>query len=676
VAGALKKHGFKVVEGIDLDKPAFDRKVRDFSASLRSAEVGLFFYAGHGLQVAGQNYLMPIDVKAEAIDALDWEMVRLDLVHRTMERVTSTNIIFLDACRNNPLARNLARAMGTRSTEIGRGLAAVESGVGTLISFSTQPGNVAEDGTGRNSPYAAALIKQLSSTNDDLSAMLIAVRNDVMKETQRRQVPWEHSALTGRFYFNPAAQTGEAAKSTPPGRVSEAAEAWDRAKDATSIAVLESYIARFKDTFYAELARARIEDLKRQQVAAITPPRTSELTSPKQTEPAAPITPPKTSELTSPKQTEPAAKKRAEDEARTKAEADAAEKKRAEDEARTKAEADAAAKKRAEDEARTKAEADAAAKKRAEDEARTKAEADAAAKKRAEDAARPYFNDLLKAGAEPQRLAMLEQQPQDEARKAAEAEAARKRCDVTGATAPAGCVFRDCQDCPEMVVIPAGSFTMGSGYDHTTPLHTVKIAKSFAVGKFTVTFVEWDACVASGGCKYKPPALVRGTHPVTSVSWNDVTMEYLPWLNRKTGNTYRLLTEAEWEYAARAGTTTTYSWGNNVGNNQANCRGCGSKWDAQNTAPVGSFKPNAFGLFDMHGNVYQWVQDCWHNKYSQAPTDGSAWASSCEDDSRRVLRGGTWLKPPWYMEAANRYWDTIAVRDPGNGFRVARTLNP
>ena len=205
MSAALKNQGFKTIEGFDLDKQAFERKVRDFSTALAHADVSLFFYAGHGLQVAGQNYLVPIDAKAETADALDWEMVRLDLVQRTMERGTSTNIIFLDACRNNPLARNLARAMGTRSAEISRGLAAVESGVGTLISFSTQPGNVAVDGSGRNSPFAGALVKHISS-NDDLSTILISVRNDVIRETQGKQVPWEHSALRARFYLSPSAQ--------------------------------------------------------------------------------------------------------------------------------------------------------------------------------------------------------------------------------------------------------------------------------------------------------------------------------------------------------------------------------------------------------------------------------------------------------------------------------------
>ena len=143
MGAALEKLGFQVIGGFDLDKAAFDRKVREFGAALKGAEAGVLFYAGHGLQVAGQNYLVPIDAKADEPDALEFEMVRVDVIHRIMERQTNTNILFLDACRDNPLTRNLARSMGTRSTEIGKGLAAVESGVGTLISFSTQPGNVA-----------------------------------------------------------------------------------------------------------------------------------------------------------------------------------------------------------------------------------------------------------------------------------------------------------------------------------------------------------------------------------------------------------------------------------------------------------------------------------------------------------------------------------------------------
>src|SRR5499433_959652 len=276
MAAVLKQLGFEVIDGPDLDKVAFERKVRDFSVALRTAEVGLFFYAGHGLQVAGQNYLVPVDAKAETADALDWEMLRLDLVQRTMERAASTNIIFLDACRNNPLARNLARAMGTRSADIGGGLAAVESGVGTLISFSTQPGNVAQDGAGRNSPFTGALVKRIAESNDDLSALLIDVRNDVRKETQNRQVPWEHSALTGRFYFNPAARPASSAapatQSAQP-QPSDAAQAWPLAERSTDPAVLEAFINYYGDTFYGAMARSRLAELKRQQVVVAEPPK-------------------------------------------------------------------------------------------------------------------------------------------------------------------------------------------------------------------------------------------------------------------------------------------------------------------------------------------------------------------------------------------------------------------
>jgi hypothetical protein len=196
-------------------------------------------------------------------------MVRLALVQRTMERATETNIVFLDACRDNPLARNLARAMGTRSAEIGRGLAAVESGVGTLISFSTQPGNVALDGTGRNSPFAAALVEQLTSSREDISTILIGVRNRVMAETANRQVPWEHSALRARLYLHGAPPNGAVA--TGPAPLGEAAQAWSATKDTTSGAVLRAFVAKYDGTVFAELARARLKELEETQRAASTP---------------------------------------------------------------------------------------------------------------------------------------------------------------------------------------------------------------------------------------------------------------------------------------------------------------------------------------------------------------------------------------------------------------------
>ena len=264
VAAVLKGLGFHVVEGLDLGRTEMDRIILDFAETLSGAQVGLFFYAGHGLQVSGENYLVPIDAKLTTAVALDFEMIRLALVQRVMERATETNIIFLDACRDNPLARNLARAMGTRSAAVGQGLAPMESGVGTLVSFSTQPGNVALDGTGRNSPFAGALVQHLTISREDLSTVLIGVRNMVMAETSNRQVPWEHSALRARFYLHEVAQDGGATIDRQP-QLSEAAQAWAVMKDTTSDAVLKAFIAKFDTTVFGELARARLKELKEGQ---------------------------------------------------------------------------------------------------------------------------------------------------------------------------------------------------------------------------------------------------------------------------------------------------------------------------------------------------------------------------------------------------------------------------
>jgi uncharacterized caspase-like protein len=210
MARVLKDLGFVVLERLDLDKAGMDRALREFAEAISGVDVGLFFYAGHGLQYQGQNYLVPIDAKLSTVVALDFEMVRLDLVQRQMDREggPKANIMFLDACRDNPFGRNLARALGGRSFEVGQGLAPVESGLGTLISFSTQPGNVALDGTGRNSPFAGALVKQLAADHgEDINSILIAVRNEVVQTTRASghpQVPWEHSALLAKFYFKSA----------------------------------------------------------------------------------------------------------------------------------------------------------------------------------------------------------------------------------------------------------------------------------------------------------------------------------------------------------------------------------------------------------------------------------------------------------------------------------------
>ena len=227
---------------------------------------------------------------------------------------------------------------------------------------------------------------------------------------------------------------------------------------------------------------------------------------------------------------------------------------------------------------------------------------------------------------------------------------------------------------PEMVVIPAGRFRMGcvSGRDcddDENPVHEVAIARPFALSKYEVTFEDYDRFTHPN--KVDDAGWGRGRRPVMTVSWDDAR-EYAAWLSAQTGKNYRLPTEAEWEYAARAGSITAYSWGNDIGQNRANCYAdyCGDRWEY--TAPVGSFAPNAWGLHDMHGNVFEWVEDCWNESYAGAPSDGSAWGrGNC---NQRVVRGGSWYFRPAGLRSADRFRDTRSDRVSVLGFRLAQDL--
>ena len=266
--------------------------------------------------------------------------------------------------------------------------------------------------------------------------------------------------------------------------------------------------------------------------------------------------------------------------------------------------------------------------------------------------------------------------------------------------APAlGQTFRDCDTCPEMVMLPGGSFRMGavSGMKHPSlpdrsgggielPVRTVQI-RPFAVGRYEVLVGEYNGfanetrrqgkgCYASKGTSpfdeistFNPGFEQTSSHPVVCVSHQDA-QAYVAWLSRKTGKRYRLLTEAEWEYAARAGTVTQYSWGNEVGRDRASCDGCGSAWDLKGTAPAGSFAPNAWGLYDMHGNAWEWVTDCWKASYRGSAPDGSAWMEG--DCGARIFRGGSWGYEARFLRSAFRTWYDHGNRSDNGGFRVAR----
>jgi formylglycine-generating enzyme required for sulfatase activity len=266
-------------------------------------------------------------------------------------------------------------------------------------------------------------------------------------------------------------------------------------------------------------------------------------------------------------------------------------------------------------------------------------------------------------------------------------------------------VFKECAGCPEMVVVPAGKFVMGApedearGHDPNNrsdtsnpanktfadelPRHEVTIARPFAVARYEVTFEEWNTCVLLRGCPSQDSdeGWGRGRQPVIHVTWEQAKL-YTKWLAKRTGKPYRLLSEAEWEYAARAGSDTSFAGASQIDKGTAKCDGCGSQWDNKRAAPVGQFPANAFGLHDVHGNVWEWVEDCYQSSYDTAPADGTAViVSGCVN---HVLRGGSFYNWPINLRSAARNWlrpdfsrDLQKAEAPPRsvGFRVARTFS-
>jgi formylglycine-generating enzyme required for sulfatase activity len=538
VGAVLAELGFDTAVEENVAKLAFTRAWQKFLNRLQPGDTAALFFAGHGVEVNGLNFLLPRDVP-KVVPGEDRVLaeasIRLNtLMENLREKKVRVSLLIVDACRTNPFRDGAGRSVGGT-----RGLTRVEAAKGSFVMYSAGEGEEALDrlpggaDASPNSVYTRTLLPILRTPGLSLPEIATLARDKVVEIAQkagREQTPAYYDRLVGKLVLNPGAKPAVKAESAP---LSEAATAWAAVKDTDSIAQLEVIAKRYAGTVYAELARARIGELKDPQPeagASLNPLRA-----------AVPLT---------------------------------------------------------------------------------------AAEERA-----------LKPGDS----------------------------------------FRECSDCPEMVVVPAGSFTMGSPPEEDVrteaegPQRLVTIARPFAVGKLEVTFAEWDACVAEHGCKHKPGDLDwgRGGRPAIDVSWNDIAAEFLPWLSRKTGKRYRLLTEAEWEYAARAGTTTRYAFGDKIGRAQAHFSE--HSWgQAGKTMPAGSFQPNPFGLYDMHGNVWEWVQDCWNETYDGAPSEGAAWTAG--DCDRRVARGGSWYVYARDLRSAYRVSEPPDNRDNNMGFRVARTL--
>lgn len=758
IGAALGRLGFAVTRLENVSYADLRRGLQAFRRDAAAARIAVVFYAGHGIEVNRENFLVPVDARLKTDGDIKYESVPLELVMGAVEGASEFRLVVLDACRDNPFLKSMKREQGsTRS--LGRGLARTEpTGGGTLLAYSAKEGTVALDGRGRNSPYTKALLRYMEEPGLEVGLMFRKVRDAVQESTGRAQEPFSYGSLSARgaYFIPPTDKNSGGATKVTAGRSAVEIEYWKTINaiedSGARIAALLDYKAQFPDGVYSGLADIRLqslreradsggpkpalsgeaveagleltrEDRRRIQRAlsaegfragrpdglfgrltraaiaewqtaqgvkptgyldadgvkallASTAGPTPEVMVKPAAAPPAPASDPSAMVLASGLRLSDwvilAEDRLAAGEYRkllvegmghvrelgshppveTVVER-AVEGLLAGIEVTDDTSAQAAL--------GTVRQIRGVAGERAEL-ARMEAKAHTRLG-RFPEAVQAYRSWLRLAPADhPERREML---------------AAMEKAEHGEHGPVAGERFRDCEECPELVVVPAGSYMMGSleseagRDDDESPRHRVTIAEPFAVGVYEVTFAEWDACVSSGGCggyRAGDEGWGRGNRPVVNVSWNHAKV-YLEWLSRKTEKEYRLLSESEWEYVARAGTKTAYHFGTRISLGQANY----DRWNGK-TVPAGSYPPNAFGLHDVHGNVSEWVEDCWNTSYQGALADGSAWTTG--NCSKRVQRGGSSSSKPKTLRSAFRHKSASGARYVNVGFRIARTLTP
>jgi formylglycine-generating enzyme required for sulfatase activity len=583
MAAALRGMGFEVVLGENLSQTDMKRNIRAFGDRIRNGGVGLFYYAGHGVQVRGSNYLIPVGATITREEEVEYESVDAGLVMAQMEAARNRlNIVIFDACRNNPFVRSF------RSTQ--KGLASIDAPSGTLIAYATAPGSVASDGAGRNGVYTQELLRYMKQPDLSIEQVFKQVRAAVRSRTGGQQTPWESSSLEGDFYFtSTAGATNAANPNQPPAFDPVAVELsfWESIKASTDIEDFKAYLEKYPSGAFAALARNKIRGLE--AAAKATGVNTSE-----------------------PKSNESAGVK---------------------------------------------------------------------------PSSGPTASPLPLRGFEFDTMTV------------------NSMGSVTSRRKGQGQYFtEDINGVPlEMVEIPGGTFLMGTSdtearqvisefkryldgdkkhlagqwVGEQQPQHRVTV-QTFYMGKYEVTQAQWRAVARLPNVSralVPDPARFKGDNlPVDQVSWEDA-VEFCERLSRATGRQYRLPTEAEWEYACRAGSTSPFAFGDTLTPEFINFNGlypygAASKgaYRQQPTAVGGLGIANAFGLFDIHGNVWEWCLDSWHENYIGAPSDGRVWESG--DPRYRVLRGGSWYFSAIFSRAAFRIRFAPDTRNNFNGFRV------
>lgn len=588
LANALEKRGFVVLVRENVGERGLKEAVDVFARHLKKGGIGLFFFAGHGVQLKDQNFLIPVDIGFDSEADITYKSVSAEYVlARMAEAGNRVNVVILDACRNNPY-----QASGRTSS---KGLGVMNVGraeKGTFIAYATSPGSTAADGKGRNGLYTKNLLRALEAGDTDIDKVFGRVRTGVVRETEGSQVPWTSSSVIGNFYFDAAedlaamqrpvkplpVRAEETVVASAPYNPADETAHWERIKNSRDPADYIGYLEKYSGARRAAYARWMA-----QKFGGMVPSR--------------PTAAANTAEL---------------------------------------------------------------------------------------------------AMTSPGRIS------------------SPPAVVASGAAVPSiGTIIRDCQECPELVTVPGGEFIMGSGPKERMrepdelPPHPVRVAGPFAVGKFEITRAQYATFVKDtdrdhpqgchsliGGRFHKntratwqdPGFEQKNDEPVVCVSWEDAEA-YVAWLSKKTSRSYRLLNEAEWEYVARAGSTGRHHWAE--ADQGAVCR-YASVADAsakrllpgmplfpcsdgiEKLAPVGRFPANAFGLHDMMGNAWEWVEDCWNEGYTGAPNTALPRLSGrCTE---RAFRGGAWNSGPTTVRSAYRDRETKNERHDNLGFRVARSL--
>jgi len=554
IGKALQQAGFSLYGGSIHENLGYQKMlatVEGFGKAITPQGVCMIFYAGHGMQVGGNNYLIPVDAAIKGENEVAYKAVPVGLLLAKLEQGRSRlNVVVLDACRDNPFARSFRTSAA--------GLTSMTAPAGTIVAYSTGPGHTVEDGTEENSVYSKALAAAMQEQGKSIEEVFKRVRTEVRSRTNRQQTPWEHTSLEGMFYFRvgsgAAAAPGQATSPEPE------AELWNLVRNSDTVADVEKYLQQYPRGKYAAAASVRKEQLARRQ-------------------------------------------------------------------------------------------------------------------------------PVLVAGGDPP----LREQTSGSS---LQSTTSTTSTSSTSSKPKAGDSFTDSL-AGEFVFVPGGEFMMGSddGASDEKPPHQVRVS-GFYMGKNEVTVGQYLACVADKDCPepewresgskyhyqsgsenhYKKlgASLTGGRNPIVGVNW-DNAQDFAAWLRKKSGKNYRLPSEAEWEYAARSGGRNEKWSGTSDESRLKDYAWYGTNSD-NTTHEVGTRQANGLGLYDMSGNVWEWVQDCWHDNYApNPPLDGTAWETSCQG-SNRVFRGGSWSHAARDARAANRYGSSPGLRSDNLGFRLALPL--